>query len=152
MSESIRVVARNKKAFHDYTIEETYEAGIVLEGSEVKSLRLGNCSLRDSFVIVRNTIAEVIGMHIPPYNKGSHYNPDPTRNRQLLLNSRELLKLKSSVEQKGYTIVPLRIYFKQALVKVEIGVAKGKDLYDKRHALKDKQLKREIDRVMKDYR
>lgn len=152
MKDSVRVVTRNKKAYHDYTIEETYEAGIVLEGSEVKSLRLGNCNLKDSFVIVRKNVAELIGMHISPYNKGSHYNPEPTRNRQLLLNTREILKLKLFVEQKGYTIVPLRVYFKEALVKIEIGIAKGKDLYDKRHALKEKQQKREIDRELKNYR
>lgn len=152
MSEDIKVISRNKKAYHDYIIEDTYEAGIVLQGSEVKSLRLGNCNLRDSFVFVRGNVAEIIGMHISPYSKGSYYNPDPTRNRQLLLNRKEILKLKSSVDQKGYTIVPLKLYFSKALVKLEIGLAKGKDLYDKRHSLKDKQIKRETDREIKNYR
>ncbi len=148
MSESIKIIAKNKKALHDYFIEETYEAGIVLCGSEVKSLRLGNCNLKDSFVIIRNNVAELVGMHISPYNKGSSFNPDPTRNRQLLLNKREILKMKSAVEQKGYTIVPLKLYFMQALVKVELGIAKGKDLYDKRHSLKAKQINRETEREL----
>lgn len=148
---SEKIIARNKKAFHDYLIEDTYEAGIVLEGSEVKSLRLGNCNLKDSFVFIRGNSAELIGVHISPYNKGSHYNPDPERARKLLLNRAEIIKLKSAVEKKGYTIVPLKLYFNQALVKVEIGLAKGKDLYDKRQAIKEKQVKRETDRMLKNY-
>jgi len=150
MSEN-KVIASNKKAFHDYFIEETFEAGIVLFGSEVKSLRLGNCNLRDSFVFIRNNVAEIIGMHISPYNKGSFFNPDPTRSRQLLLNRREIVRLKSAVEQKGYTIVPLKLYFYKALIKVELGLAKGKNLYDKRHSLKEKQVERESARELSRY-
>lgn len=146
MDGDIKIIAKNKKALHDYFIEESYEAGIVLSGSEVKSLRLGNCNLRDSFVYIRGNVAELIGLHISPYTKGSYFNPDPLRQRQLLLNRREIDKLKAAVEQKGYTIVPLKLYFVKALVKVEIGLAKGKDLYDKRQSLKDKEQKREIER------
>jgi SsrA-binding protein len=148
MKSEERVIASNRKAFHDYFIEETYDAGVVLFGSEVKSIREGNCNLCDSFVFIKGNVAEIIGMHISPYNKGSFFNPDAKRNRQLLLNSREILKLKTSVEQKGYTIVPLKIYFYKALVKIEIGLAKGKNLYDKRQSLKEKELDREKDREM----
>lgn len=152
MGDDIKIISKNKKAFHDYLIEDSYEAGIVLQGSEVKSLRLGNCNLRDSFVFIRNNTAELIGMHISPYDKGSVYNPEPMRSRQLLLNRKEIAKLRTAVEQKSYTIVPLKIYFHKALVKVEIGLAKGKDLYDKRQTLKDKQLDRETERIIKNFR
>lgn len=152
MAENVKIISNNRKAFHDYNIEEFFEAGIVLVGSEVKSLRLGNCNLRDSFVFIRGNVAELVGMHISPYDKGGHYNPEPARSRQLLLNRKEIIKLKAGVEQKGYTIVPLKIYFNEALVKLEIGLAKGKDLYDKRQTLKDKQVKRETDRTIKNFK
>lgn len=149
MSDNIKIIAKNKKAFHDFKIEETFEAGVVLEGSEVKSLRAGRVQLRDSFVYIRGNKVSLVGVNIATYEKGSHFNPDPNRDRALLLNKREINKLRVSVEQKGYTIVPLKIYFKQALVKLEIGLAKGKDLFDKRHSLKEKQIKRETNRQLK---
>ncbi|HHU43354.1 MAG: SsrA-binding protein SmpB [Bacillota bacterium] len=145
----IKVVATNKKAYHDYFIEETYEAGIELLGSEVKSVRQGKINIRDSFAIVKGGEVFLINMHISPYEKGSHFNPEAKRQRRLLLQRREINKLRGRVEQKGYTLVPTKVYFKQALVKVEIGVARGKELYDKRRSLKEKAEKREIERAFK---
>ncbi len=147
-----KVVATNKKAYHDYYVEDVYEAGIVLVGCEVKSIRQGGINLRDSFVIIKNGEALMIGAHISPYKMGSYFNPDPRRTRKLLLNRYEINKLRGKVEQKGYTLVPLKVYFKGALVKIELGVCKGKELHDKRAAIKDKENKRNIDRIMKEYR
>lgn len=130
------LIATNRKAYHDYFIEDTYEAGIVLEGSEVKSLRLHNVSFVDSYVRIDGYRVTLVNLHISPYEKGSFYNPPAKRERQLLLNKREINKLRAMVERKGYTLVPTKLYFKQALVKVEIGVAKGKHTYDKREDLK----------------
>ncbi len=146
----IKVIAKNRKAYHDYFIEDKYEAGIELVGSEVKSIRQGSVNLRDSFAIIRANQVFLVNMHISPYHKGSHYNPDPKRDRRLLLNKHEINKLRGKVEQKGYTLVATQIYLKNALVKIELGVARGKELHDKRHALKEKAQKREIQRALKE--
>lgn len=146
-----KVIALNKKAYHDYFVEETYTAGIVLVGCEVKSIRQGAVNLKDSFVIVKNGEVFVIGMHISPYKMGSYYNPDPTRTRKLLLNRGEINKLRGRVEKKGYTLVPLKIFFKDALVKLEIGVCRGKQLFDKRATIKKRETDRYVQRVIKEY-
>lgn len=146
-----KLIAQNKKAYHDYFVEDTYEAGIVLVGCEVKSIRLGAINLRDSFVIIKNGEVFMIGAHISPYKMGSYNNVDPRRNRKLLLNRSEINKLRGKVEQKGYTLVPLKVYFKDALVKVQIGLCKGKELHDKRQAIKEKENDRNLRRVMKEY-
>lgn len=146
-----KLIAQNKKAYHDYFVEDTYEAGIVLVGCEVKSIRLGAINLRDSFVIIKNSEVFMIGAHISPYKMGSYNNVDPRRTRKLLLNRSEINKLRGKVEQKGYTLVPLKVYFKDALVKVQIGLCKGKELHDKRQAIKEKENDRNLRRVMKEY-
>ncbi len=147
----MKLIAENRKAYHDYFVEDTYEAGIVLVGCEVKSVRLGAVNLRDSFAVIKNGEVFVVGMHIAPYKMGSYYNADSKRNRKLLLNKSEIRKLKAKVEQKGYTLVPLKVYFKDALVKVEIGVCKGKELHDKRESIKRREEDRKIDRIKKEY-
>ncbi|MDE5601973.1 MAG: SsrA-binding protein SmpB [Clostridia bacterium] len=147
----IKDVATNKKAYHDYFVEDVYEAGIVLIGCEVKSIRLGAVNLRDSFVTIKNGEAFVNNMHISPYKMGSYFNVDSKRTRKLLLNRSEINKLRGRVELKGYTLIPLKIYFKDALVKVEIGLCKGKELHDKRASIKEKENNRNIQRVMKEY-
>ncbi|NLL55992.1 MAG: SsrA-binding protein SmpB [Clostridiales bacterium] len=147
-----KIVATNKKAYHDYFIEDTYEAGIQLVGSEVKSIRLGNVNLKDSFAIIKNNEVFLLNAHISPYEKGSHYNPEPKRTRKLLLHKQEINKLRAKIERKGYTLVVTKMYFKQALVKVELALAKGKEMHDKRRALKEKQLNREVARAMSQYR
>lgn len=146
-----KLIAQNKKVYHDYFVEDTYEAGIVLVGCEVKSIRLGAINLRDSFVIIKNGEVFMIGAHISPYKMGSYNNVDPRRTRKLLLNRSEINKLRGKVEQKGYTLVPLKVYFKDALVKVQIGLCKGKELHDKRQAIKEKENDRNLRRVMKEY-
>lgn len=146
-----KLIAQNKKAFHDYFVEDTYEAGIVLVGCEVKSIRLGAINLRDSFVIIKNGEVFLLGAHISPYKMGSYNNVDPRRTRKLLLNRSEINKLRGRVEQKGYTLIPLKVYFKDALVKVQIGLCKGKELHDKRQAIKEKENDRNLRRVMKEY-
>lgn len=146
-----KLIAQNKKAFHDYFVEDTYEAGIVLVGCEVKSIRLGAINLRDSFVIIKNGEAFLLGAHISPYKMGSYNNVDPRRTRKLLLNRSEINKLRGRVEQKGYTLIPLKVYFKDALVKVQIGLCKGKELHDKRQAIKEKENDRNLRRVIKEY-
>ncbi len=147
--ESIKLIANNKKAYHDYFIEETYEAGIALAGTEVKSLRMGKCSLKESFIKESKGELFIYGMHISPYEKGNIFNKDPLRVRKLLLHRYEIHKLMGKVSAKGYTIVPLQVYFKGSLVKVQIGLAKGKKLYDKREAMSKKDLKRETEREFK---
>lgn len=147
----IKDVATNKKAYHDYFVEDVYEAGIVLIGCEVKSIRLGAVNLRDSFVTIKGGEAFVNNMHISPYKMGSYFNVDSKRTRKLLLNRSEINKLRGRVEQKGYTLIPLKIYFKDALVKVEIGLCKGKELHDKRASIKEKENNRNLQRVMKEY-
>jgi len=144
-----KLIANNKKAYHDYFIKDTYEAGIELFGTEVKSLRMGKCSLKESFIRIDNK-GEVIvyGMHISPYEKGNIFNKDPLRPRKLLLHKYEINKLKAEIEQKGFTIVPLKVYFKDGLAKVEIGLAQGKKLYDKRETLAKKDQQRDIERAL----
>ena len=144
-----RLIANNKKAFHDYFIEEKYEAGIALVGTEVKSLRMGKCSIKESFVRIEDDGVYIHGMHISPYEKGNIFNKDPLRTRKLLLHKREINKLRGAIAQKGYTIVPLQVYFKESLVKVEIGLAKGKKLYDKRADIAKKDQRREAERDFK---
>ena len=145
----IRLIANNKKAYHDYFIEDTYEAGIELVGTEVKSLRMGRCSIKESFVQIDKGEVFVWGMHISPYEKGNIFNKDPLRVRKLLLHSYEIRKIGGKIREKGYTLVPLKVYFKGSLVKVEIGVAKGKKLYDKRQDIAKKDQRREAEREFK---
>ncbi len=145
------VIATNKKAYHEYFIEETFEAGIQLVGSEVKSLRNGGVNLKDSFALVKNGELFLINAHISPYKMGSYFNPDPRRDRRLLMHKKEISRLRGKMEQKGYALIVTKIYFKQALVKVEVALAKGKELHDKRRALKEKQLNRETARALADY-
>lgn len=147
----IKIVATNKKAYHDYFIEDTLEAGIVLVGSEVKSIRLGQVNMKDTYCLIRGSEIELINMHISPYEKGSYFNLDARRARKLLLKKAEINKLRGKVEQKGFTLVPTKLYFRQGLVKVEIGVAKGKELHDKRQSLQEKQLARQVERDLKNY-
>lgn len=146
----IKIIATNKKAYHDYFIEETYEAGIVLVGSEVKSIRMGQVNLKDCYCLARGSQIEIINMHISPYTKGSFFNEDPRRTRKLLMHKQEVNKLRGKVEQKGYTLIPTKIYFKQGLAKLEVGLAKGKELHDKRQATHEKEQKRSIDRQLRD--
>lgn len=148
----IKIITNNKKAFHDYFIEDTYEAGIVLVGSEVKSIRANGASLKDSYIQIKNREVLLIGSHIAPYEKGSFFNVNAKRDRKLLLNKAEIDKLRGKVEQRGYTIVATKMYFKQSLVKVEIALAKGKELHDKRQAIAEKQQKRDIERELKYYK
>ena len=145
-----RLIANNKKAYHDYFIEETYEAGIALHGTEVKSLRMGKCSIKESFVRIENEEVYIYGMHISPYEKGNIFNREPMRDRRLLLHKRETLRLFGLVGQKGYAIIPLSLYFSGKWVKVELGLCKGKKLYDKREAMAKKDAEREIDRAARE--
>ena len=145
----IRVIAKNKKAYFDYFIEETYEAGIALAGTEVKSLRMGKGSIKEAFVRVEKGEVFLYGMHISPYEKGNIFNKDPLRVRKLLLHKYEINKLLGKIKEKGYTLVPLNIYFKGSLVKVEIGLARGKKLYDKRQDIAKKDQRREAEKQFK---
>lgn len=144
-----RLIANNKKAYHDYFIEEKYEAGIALHGTEVKSLRLGKCSIKESFIRIEQDEVFIYGMHISPYEKGNIFNKDPLRVRKLLLHKSEIRKLLGKTKEKGMTLVPLKVYFKDSLVKVEIGLAKGKKLYDKRQDIAKKDQQREAQRDFK---
>ena len=144
-----KMVANNKKAYHDYFILDTYEAGIVLHGTEVKSLRMGKCSIKESFIRIENGEVFIYGMHISPYEKGNIFNKDPLRVRKLLLHKSEINKLAGQIKMKGYTLMPLKVYFKGSLVKVEIGLARGKKLYDKRQDIAKKDAKREAERDFK---
>ena len=147
--DSIKLIPNNKKAYHDYFIEEKFEAGIELAGTEVKSIRQGNVNLKDSFCIIKDGEISVLGMHISPYEKGNIFNKDPRRNRRLLMHKREIMRLFGKIKQDGYSFVPLTVYFKNSLVKLEIGLAKGKKLYDKRDSAAARDAKREIDGTMK---
>ena len=147
--ESIKLIANNKKAYHDYFIEEKYEAGISLAGTEVKSLRMGRCSIKEAFIRIEHDEVFVYNMHISPYEKGNIFNKDPLRVRKLLLHRQEIRKIQGHITQKGYTIVPLSVYFSGSLVKVEIGLAKGKKLYDKRQDIAKKDQRREAERKFK---
>ena len=144
--DAIKLVANNKKAYHDYFIEEKYEAGIELFGTEVKSIRQGKCSIKEAYVTIDNGEAFVDGMNISPYEKGNIFNREPLRRKRLLLHKREIMKLAGQVQAKGYTLMPLQVYFKNGRVKIEIGLARGKKLYDKRDDLKKKAMKRETER------
>ena len=147
--ESTKLIANNKKAFHDYFIEDKYEAGIVLHGTEVKSLRMGKCSIKESFVRVENGEVFIYNMHISPYEKGNIFNKDPLRVKKLMLHSHEINKIAGKMAEKGYTLVPLQVYFKGSLVKVEIGLARGKKLYDKRQDIAKRDQKREAEKQFK---
>ena len=144
-----RLIANNKKAYHDYFIEEKYEAGVSLHGTEVKSLRMGKCSVKESFIRIENGEVYVYGMHISPYEKGNIFNRDPLRPKKLLMHRAEIRKLQGKIAEKGYTLVPLQVYFKNSLVKVEIGLARGKKLYDKRQDIAKKDQRREAEREFK---
>ncbi len=150
MKESRKLIANNKKAYHDYFIEESYECGIVLSGTEVKSLRMGKGSIKESYVRIRNGEVVIIGMHISPYEKGNIFNRDPLRERKLLMHKREIRKLSAKLKEQGWTLVPLQVYFQGSLVKVEIGLAKGKKLYDKRETIAKKDAAREMERAARD--
>ena len=143
------LIANNKKAYHDYFIEDTYEAGIALHGTEVKSMRMGKCIIKESFVRVENGEVVIYGMHVSPYEKGNIFNKDPLRIKKLLLHKSEINKLSGKISAQGYTIVPLKVYFKGSLVKVQIGLAKGKKLYDKRQDIAKKDQRREAEREFK---
>ena len=142
-------IAQNRKAYHDYFVDDRYEAGIALTGTEIKSVRAGGVNLKDAYCQIKNGEMWVVGMHISPYEKGNIFNKDPLRVRKLLLHKLEIRRLMSKIKEKGYTLVPLQVYFKGSLVKVEIGLARGKKLYDKRDDLAKKDAKREIDRAFK---
>ncbi len=147
--ESKKLIANNKKAFHDYFIEEKFEAGISLAGTEVKSLRMGKCSIKEAFVKIEKGEVYIYNMNISPYEKGNIFNKDPIRTRKLLLHKQEIRKLIGKQKEKGYTLIPLCIYFKGSLVKVEIALAKGKKLYDKREDIAKKDARREAERDFK---
>ncbi|MBR2666614.1 MAG: SsrA-binding protein SmpB [Oscillospiraceae bacterium] len=147
MADQVKQLAKNNKAFHDYFVEETYEAGIELAGTEVKSIRLGNVNLRDSFCVVKDGELILHGMHVGPYEKGNIFNREPRRPRRLLMHKREILRLYGKVKQDGYTLVPLKVYLKGPRVKVEIGLCKGKKLYDKREDAARRDAKREMERA-----
>lgn len=146
----IKIAAQNRKAFHDYFVEDKYEAGIELFGTEVKSIRAGTLNLKDAYCTIRDGELMVHGMHISPYEKGNIFNRDPVRVRRLLMHKREIYKLLALVKQDGYTLVPLSVYFRDARVKVEIGLCKGKKNYDKRAATAARDASREMDRTMKE--
>ncbi len=147
--ESIKLIANNKKAYHDYFIEDKYEAGIELFGTEIKSIRMGKCSIKESFIRIEKGQMYIYGMHINPYEKGNIFNKDPLRVRRLLMHRTEISRLDAKMAEKGYTLVPLQVYFKGSLVKVEVGLARGKKLYDKRETIAKKDQKREIEREFK---
>lgn len=149
MAGSIKLIANNKKAYHDYFIEEKYEAGISLHGTEVKSLRMGKCSVKESFIRIEDGEVFIYGMHISPYEKGNIFNKDPLRVRKLLLHKGEINKITGKIAEKGYTLVPLQVYFRGSLAKVEIGLAKGKKLYDKRQDIAKKDQRREAEKEFK---
>ena len=148
--EGIKIIAQNKKARHDYFIEETYEAGIVLAGTEVKPVRQGNVNIRDSYAVIKDGEVFLYNMHISPYEKGNIFNRDPLRTRKLLLNRREINKLTGYVQQKGYTLVPLKVYLKRGWVKIELAVAKGKKSYDKRQSIAKRDAQRAIERAFRE--
>lgn len=150
MKDAFKLVANNKKAYHDYFIDEKIECGIELFGTEVKSIRMGHCSIKEAFVRIEKGEVYVHGMHINPYEKGNIFNKDPLRSRKLLLHRSEIDKLEGKIREKGFTLVPLQVYFKGSLVKVEIGLARGKKLYDKRADLAKKDARREVEREYKE--
>ncbi len=147
--ETMKLVANNKKAYHDYFIEEKYEAGLVLHGTEVKSLRMGKCSIKEAFVRIENGEVWIYGMHISPYEKGNLFNRDPLRPKKLLMHKEEIRKLVGKISEKGFTIAPLQVYFKEGRAKIEIGLARGKKLYDKRADIAKKVQRREAEKDFK---
>ena len=147
--ESIKLIANNKKAYHDYFIDDKWEAGIELFGTEVKSIRMGKCSIKEAFVKIDKGEVYVYGMHISPYEKGNIFNKDPLRVRKLLLHKYEIMKLNGKIAEKGYTLMPLQVYFKGSLVKVQVGLARGKKLYDKRADIAKKDQRRELEKDLK---
>ena len=147
--DSFKLIANNKKAYHDYFIEDTWEAGVALHGTEVKSLRMGKCSIKESFIRIEKGEVFVYGMHISPYEKGNIFNRDPLRPKKLLMHRSEINKLQGRIAEKGLTLVPLRVYLKGSLVKVEVGLARGKKLYDKRADIAKKDMRREAEREFK---
>ncbi len=147
--ESQKLIANNKKAYHDFFIDETYECGIALHGTEVKSMRMGKCSIKEAFVRIEDGEVFVYGMHVSPYEKGNIFNKDPLRVKKLLLHKYEINKLLGKIKEKGYTLVPLQVYFKDGKAKVEIGLARGKKLYDKREAIAKKDQRREAEKEFK---
>lgn len=144
-----KLIAQNKKAYHDYFIEETFQAGIALCGTEVKSLRQGKCSLKESFIRIENMQAFLYGMHISPYEQGNRFNQDPLRTRKLLLHKSQIRKIAGAIQATGYTVVPLKVYFDKSLVKVDIGIAKGKKLYDKRQTIAKNDQRRQAEKEFK---
>ena len=149
--ESIKLISQNKKAYHDYFIEETYECGISLAGTEVKSVRAGQINLKDSFASVQSGEVILIGMHISPYEKANIFNKDPLRERKLLMHKAEIRRLIGKVKEDGYSLIPTKVYLKGSKVKVELALAKGKKLYDKRNSIAEKEAKRRIDRKIKEF-
>ena len=149
IKKGIKVIAENRKAFHDYFIEEKYEAGIVLSGTEVKSLRAGKINLKDSYCTIKDGEIFLVGVNISPYDHGNRFNLDPMRSRKLLMHKNEIIKLYSTIKQDGLTLVPTKCYFKDSKVKVEVGLARSKKNYDKRDSIAEKQAKRDIDRALK---
>ena len=142
---------KNKRANYDYEIEETYEAGIVLTGTEIKSIRDGKTQLKDSYAIVKNGEVFILNMHISPYDKGNIFNHEETRTRKLLLNKKEIYKIRDSIDREGYTLIPVKLYFKDNRAKILLGIARGKKTYDKRESLKKKDMQREIEKQLKRY-
>ena len=147
--ESVKLIANNKKAYHDYFLEEKYEVGIELHGTEVKSIRMGKCSIKEAFVRIQNGEVYIYGMHVSPYEKGNIFNKDPLRPKKLLMHKTEIRKLVGKLAEQGYTLVPVEVYLKGSLVKVQIALAKGKKLYDKRQDIAKKDMKREAERDFK---
>ena len=147
--EKMKLVANNKKAYHDYCIEEKYEAGLVLHGTEVKSLRMGKCSIKEAFIRIEKEEVYIYGMHVSPYEKGNIFNKDPLRVKKLLLHKQQIRKLIGQSAEKGYTLVPLQVYFRDGRAKIEIGLAKGKKLYDKRADIAKKDQRREAEKELK---
>ena len=147
--DGFKLIANNKKAYFDYFIEDKYEAGVALHGTEVKSIRMGKCSIKEAYIKIENGEVFIYGMHISPYEKGNIFNKDPMRIKKLLMHKYEINKIFGKMQQKGYTLVPLQVYLKGSLVKVEVGIAKGKKLYDKRESLAKKDMKREAEKEFK---
>lgn len=150
MAENVKVVATNRKAYHDYEVEETHEAGVVLTGTEIKSIRAGSVNLRDSYAQVRNGEMWVMNIHIAPYEPASRQNVDPYRDRKLLMHRGEIMRLMGRVQEKGLTLVPLRMYLKQNHAKIEVGLVRGKKLYDKRQTIAKRESAREMERAVKE--
>lgn len=149
MKEAMKLIAGNKKAYHDYFVDEKYETGIVLHGTEVKSMRLGQCSIKEAFIRIENGEVWIYGMHISPYEKGNIFNKDPMRPKKLLMHKSEINKLLGKIKEKGFTLVPLQVYFKDGRAKLEIGLCRGKKLYDKRADIAKRDIQREAEREFK---